>query len=230
MQRSLSPEVPVAQVDSAQSEHSAAGSIQLSSVQPRVKVNTLLGPLPVSHTGNDPGMLPVIIQMAPVIMAILYHHLSGDHFPENSILGDVVCRESPQRKEGTDVAVLVMRVHLYSKVLKRKSISLATLLRGLWLAPWLRPLTVTLPVDTGNVLKIMRITSSKTWEVCTLPAVEFQIGQQCCSACFMSVLSPCAVQACNKAHPKCLGIKLLAVWHACVFHKPSWCATNMICP
>ena len=89
------------------------------SPQPRVRANTLLGTMPVSQTGNDPGLLPVIIQMAPVVMAILYHNLQGWELADNTILGDLVCQESALRKEGTDVEVLVLRVHLYTKTLRR---------------------------------------------------------------------------------------------------------------
>lgn len=131
-------------------------------------MQTLLGTLPISHTGNDPALLPVIIQMAPVVVVILYHQLKGFEFTKGSILGDIVCRESALRKECTDIAVLVMRLHLYRNILQRNTVSLPSLLRGAWLAPPLRQLRVELPDTEHQVLKMMRINHMNEWEVYTL--------------------------------------------------------------
>ena len=137
-------------------------------MQPRVRVQTLLGTLPVSHTGNDPSLLPVIIQMAPLVVVILFHRLKGLELTKGSILGDIVCRESDLQKECTDIAVLVMRLHLYRDILQHNTVSLPSLLQGAWLAPPLRQLRVELPDTKHQVLKMMRINHMNEWEVHTL--------------------------------------------------------------
>ena len=134
------------------------------SPQPRVRANTLLGTMLVSQTGNDPELLPVIIQMAPVVMAILYHNLQGLELADNTVPGDLVCQESALQKEGTDVEVLVLQVHLYTKILTRYKVSVPSLLRGAWLAPQLRQLHVMLPDSGDQVLRVMRAYAAQRLE------------------------------------------------------------------
>ena len=120
-----------------------------------------MGTLAVSQAGNDPGLLPVIVQMAPIVVVVLYHRLGGFKPLRGSILGDIVCRESAMRKDSTDIAVLVMRLHLYRNILQQRTVSLPSLLQGAWLAPPLRQLHLTLPESKDQVLRVMRISHSK---------------------------------------------------------------------
>lgn len=88
----------------------ASRSLQLSKVQPRNCMETLLGPMPVSQSGNNPAELPVIIQTAPIVMGILYYHLRYEEaMPAKNILGDVLCPETALRKTATVLAVLELR-------------------------------------------------------------------------------------------------------------------------
>ena len=70
------------------------------------------------------------------------------------------------RKESTEIAVLVMRLHLYRSILQQRTVSLPSLLRGAWLAPPLGQLHLTLPESKDQVLRVMHTSHSNTWEVC----------------------------------------------------------------